>query len=149
MTMRWKSFFFLASMISFNSAVASERRICTVPEEIAAETESSTLGSWTALYRAFDQFKHCDDGAIAEGYSETVSRLLAEDWKNLGRLRILVDRNRGFEHFVFRHIDGTWHLERLIKVEANAKYRCSKKNQPLCKKILSEVLSARRPSVSE
>jgi hypothetical protein len=124
----------------FNIGNASERLKCTQPEAVAAETEASTIGSWPALYKSFLKYSHCDDAAIAEGYSESVSRLLAENWNDLKTLRKIASDNKQFERFVFRHIDGTWTRERISIVEQNAKTRCSVSDKQFCKRILREVL---------
>ena len=123
----------------FGLANATENLQCTQQEAIAAETEASTLESWPAVFKSFHQYGHCDDAAIAEGYSETVSRLLAEDWKALRVLRIYAARHKRFERFVLRHIDGTWTSERVNIVKENAKHRCSNRDQRLCQQILREI----------
>lgn len=128
-------------LMVFGFANATENLQCTQREAIAAETEASTLESWSALYKSFNQYGHCDDAAIAEGYSESVSRLLAEDWNDLNVLRNYASRNKRFERFVLRHIDGTWSSERVNIVEKNAKHRCSNRDRKLCQRILHEISS--------
>jgi hypothetical protein len=49
----------------------------------------------------------CDDGSIAEGFSESVTRLLADDWEALPALQSLTTMDASFQTFVLRHIDET------------------------------------------
>jgi hypothetical protein len=126
-------------LIVFSVCNATEKPNCTQKEAYAAETEASTLGGWPEVYKSFFKYGHCDDAAIAEGYSETISRLLANDWNDLKVLRRYVSRSKQFEHFVLRHIDGTWTRERVDLVEKNARTRCSHKNRKLCQQILHEI----------
>ena len=43
-----------------------------------SEQEADSLTSWDGLYRSYKLFGRCDDGSIAEGYSESVARILAD-----------------------------------------------------------------------
>jgi len=50
--------------------------ICTKAAAIEAEQEADSLSDWHHIFRSFRRFSQCDDGAIAEGYSEiTLERL--------------------------------------------------------------------------
>ena len=129
----------ILALTTLSRAAAAEHQPCTQQEAITAETQASTLESWDALHRSFIQFGHCDDASIAEGYSEAVSRLLAEDWKNLPVFQRYAARNRAFERFVLRHVDGTWSLDRVRTVAENARERCSNRRRKLCQKILREL----------
>jgi hypothetical protein len=103
---------------------------------MAAENEASTLKSWTAVHSSFRSYAHCDDGAIAEGYSESVTLLLANRWNTLPSLAKLVADDPHFERFVIRHINGTVPRERLVKIASNARRDCPKDHRVLCDRLL-------------
>jgi len=124
------SFFAIASC----SSIAAEKS-CSREEAIRAETEASSLPDWNSLYKAFLRFGHCDDGAISEGYSETVGRLLANDWELFEKLRTLSLRDKRFEQFVIRHIDDTVPSDYLNKIIDNVNQHCSSDSKRLCKLI--------------
>lgn len=105
---------------------------CSRKEAIQAETESSTLPDWDSVYKAFRRFAHCDSGAIGEGYSESVGRLLAKDWVHLERLRILSQRDKGFERFVIRHINETLPLDYLQQIIVNTRQYCPQNARRIC-----------------
>lgn len=51
-----------------------------------AESEASTLETWQAVLALYKKYKHCDDGAIAEGYSSSIATLLAGHRDDIGEL---------------------------------------------------------------
>jgi hypothetical protein len=64
----------LSLAIPLRGAWAKER--CSLDQEIAAESSAGTLRNWAEVYSSFERFGHCDDGAIADGYSESISKIL-------------------------------------------------------------------------
>ena len=116
-------------------AEALQTKSCTQEEAIQAETEASTLKNWDDVYRSFKQFAHCDDGAIGEGYSDVVGRLLAKDWKHVGRLLTLTSSDKKFERFVIRHVDETVPSDELKQIIKNTNSHCSSRGKRLCAQI--------------
>ena len=100
-----------------------------------AENEAGSLKDWDQIYRAYRRFSQCDDGAIAEGDSDSVTKLLADDWKDFNRLLRLTNRSRGFRGFVVKHIDETVPADRLAKIAKNARSGCSAAGRNLCLSI--------------
>jgi proteic killer suppression protein len=45
-----------------------------------AENAVDTMKSWSSIYSGFKKYKSCDDGGVAEGFTEAVVHLLASDW---------------------------------------------------------------------
>lgn len=67
--------------LAFLSEVLSAgQKTCTQSDEKQALDESDGLNDWNALHRNFIRFAQCDDGAVAEGYSDAIGRLLVHDW---------------------------------------------------------------------
>lgn len=114
---------------------ATERRICNEKEAIQAESEANKLNDWDSLYRSFKHFAHCDDAAISEGYSASVGRLLAFDWRHLKRLYELTKSNKEFERFVLKHIDELVPADELKIILENARTHCPAGMEGLCKRI--------------
>jgi hypothetical protein len=108
---------------------------CTKAEAMEAEKEIDSLKDWDQVYRSYNQFSQCDDGAIAEGYSELITRLLAEDWKSSKRLLELTNRSRAFGRFVLKHVDETAPADRLENIANNARSECPAGSRDLCLSI--------------
>ena len=130
------------SIFSLVACNYASDKVCTREEAMQAETESSTLKDWDSVYRAFKHFAHCDDGAIGEGYSDSVARLLAQDWAHIGKANDLVSSDKKFERFVLRHIDELMSPTQAKIINENARVHCPAGVERLCKLIesrLSEV----------
>src|SRR6266851_7181874 len=97
---------FALLLLSCGSAVAGKTTpLCTGEQAKKAEAEADQLKGWNAVYRSFVRYGHCDDGAIAEGYSDSVAKLLANHWAEIQDLRKLTLESPEFSNFVLRHID--------------------------------------------
>jgi len=100
-----------------------------------------TLHTWD-LYRSFGLFKSCDDGAYAEGYSESVARILVDRWTTLPRLCFLGTKNGAFRKFVLKHVDGTLDTKDIETIKTNAKTRCPHGLQSLCADLEKQANAA-------
>lgn len=127
------SFIMMASTVA--SAYDQNRKICTRDEAIRAEQESNRLSDWDSVYLSFQCFSHCDDGAISEGYSDSIGRLLSANWKDFPRLIKLTTEDRAFERFVIKHIDETVPKKVLDVIISNVNNKCPADGKRLCRLI--------------
>jgi hypothetical protein len=111
------------------------QKVCTEVEAEQAQREADQIKDWDSLYSSFKRFAHCDEGAIGEQYSDSVSRLLVHDWKHLDALLRLTESDRGFEQFVIRHIDETMSEDEAALVISNARLHCPPEARRLCRSI--------------
>lgn len=112
-----------------------QRRSCTEADAMKAESEADSLRTWDALYRSYRHFSHCDDGAISEGYSESVARILADHWETLPRLAVLSHNNEDFLRFVVGHVDATLNMDDVKKIRSSASRQCPAGQNDLCKRL--------------
>jgi hypothetical protein len=115
-------------------AEAATQRACTQAEVSQAQKEADQLPDWDSLYRSFKRFSHCDQGAIAEEYSDSVGRLLARDWRHIDAF-VRLTSDPSFEQFVIRHIDETMSEDEAALVINNARQHCPPGAKRLCKSI--------------
>jgi hypothetical protein len=104
-----------------------------------AEAEASSLKTWTDIHKSFKKFAQCDDGAISEGYSDSVVRLLSDDWQSIDQLSQLVSRDKEFEAFVLHHIDDLMSPTEMQKIRDNAGAHCTPGARRLCSKIIGQI----------
>ena len=109
----------------------AQPRICSRDEASAAERSATALQSWTEVYDAYRRYGHCDDGAIGEGFSGSVVKLLAR-WERFEALHGLALADAGFRAFVIRHVDATALEHDLKTIIANSTERCRADAQPFC-----------------
>jgi len=97
---------------------------CSAEKAKLAELETDHLRSWDSLYHSYIRYHSCDDGAIAEGYSEAVARILTDHWKTLPKCPPLYKSSPKFRTFVLRHIDATLAMTDLERIRKNAIRGC-------------------------
>lgn len=130
--------------LQFMPVVFADSRVCSKEEAQEAESVAATATSWRQLYQQYKLYAHCDDGAIAEGFSEAVTRLLSGRWRDIRELKAILEDDRRFREFVFRHIDETVPADRLDSIARNAAKRCPRNMKSLCSDIASAAASAKK-----
>ncbi len=88
-------------------------------------TDCSFAILWNEIYAAFQKYSHCDEGAIGDGFSESISLLIAEQWEMIDQLIVLAKEDSEFQKFVINHIDETAPPERLAQIKMNAVSKCN------------------------
>jgi hypothetical protein len=129
--------FIITCLLTVTAISYANEKICTKEEAIKAESESNSLKNWNSVYTSYKRFKHCDDGAISEGYSDSIGRLLAYDWKHINNLNKLTLRDKQFETFVIKHIDETVPVKYLELIYKNAKNNCPNNLKRFCNLIIN------------
>ncbi len=115
---------------------------CTRAQAEKAEAEADQLKGWNAVYLSFSKYAHCDDGAIAEGYSDSVAKLLANHWAEFRDLKRLTLESHEFSDFVLRHVDELMSPDEAKLIEQNARLRCPANGKALCRSILKQLNKA-------
>lgn len=134
-------FFFLSSLAQ--SAAAAGISPCSRERAQAAEADAGQLKNWAAVYASFKRYANCDDGAIAEGYSDSVAKSLANHWSDFQDLNRLVARSYMFKKFVLRHVDEMMSQEEGRQIQQNARLHCPKNGRSLCTSILQQLRRTR------
>ena len=134
-----KSGFILLLLVT----VPASAGICSRQEAYAAEIVSDYIESWNKLRAAYKEFEHCDDGVVAEGFSDVVARLLTKQWVRLPELSTEIKQDASFGDFVLRHINGTWDMRVRKHVAALAASSCPVGESLLCEKISAALALAR------
>lgn len=133
--------------LSVVAPTGARTKPCTSEDARAAEEATDRAHeSWTRLnkqYLKWARAMDCDDGAIAEGWSDAVARLLANSWDDLPALARLVKADPDFLPFVLRHISATASTDDLERARANAEARCPPGgHDEICRLILDGVATA-------
>jgi hypothetical protein len=94
---------------------------------------------WESLHAVVAKARNCDDGWIAEAYSEKVSILLAEHWNLLEQLHVISKSEPWFLEFVLKHVDESVPADRWAKIRELATTRCPTGHAQLCDKIARQA----------
>jgi hypothetical protein len=124
------------------STAAAQQSHCSAAEEQRAEMQADTPRSWETLYKSYKQYGKCDDGAVSEGYSESVARILVDHWSTLPRMARLAAQDTRFRRFVLAHVNATLDLNDLKKIRADAKTRCPSQPGAICADLTKEADAA-------
>ena len=125
----------ILAVIVLSSISWCQSKPCTLDDAKRADMEAVELRSWGALYKSFRTYGQCDDGAIAEGYSESAVRILVDHWTSLPRFSRLAAKDESFHRFVLKHIDDTVDARDLRKIAENARTKCPKGSESICGEI--------------
>jgi hypothetical protein len=126
------------------SAQAMAHDTCTARMYRHAETSLPAASSnWPSLLKHQQVFASCDDGALAEGYSDAVATKLATRRSEFGQFAALSRRDPAFRQWAIRHIDATATDEQLKKIMLNAG-ACNKHVKGLCEAIYRAAADALR-----
>lgn len=110
-------------------------KACPQEDAQLAEAQAATAVSWQQLHEQFARYSQCDDGAIAEGFSDVVTRLLADQWSEVSSLVPILRASPDFRKFILRHIDETAPAKRLEQISEHAERTCPRHMGSMCRQI--------------
>lgn len=118
-------FLALALAIAEPQHCGAQTKVCSSQMAQAADAAMDNLDDWHKVAQAFRDYGQCDDGSIAEGYSEAIARLLVDKWSTLPTLATLTRRDPALRQFVISHIDTTLDTADLEKIRKFAAFQCN------------------------
>lgn len=133
-------FLFIAFLVATTCSAATND--CSEIEAQAADNATDSMKSWTSIYSGFKRYGKCDDGGIAEGFTEAVVHLLASKWNTLPKVAVLVKKDHKFYKFFLRHIDASADTDELKKIYSFTQSQCPVNLKKLCAAIGSEAEQA-------
>lgn len=131
-----------AFMLFVHSAWTQDTRSCSPKQNLQAEREAARLRSWDDLYRSFKLYGRCDDVDAAEGYSESVARILVDKWGTLPRLSALVTKDKAFRRFVLGGVNATVDMKDVKAIKQNSISACPSGLHDLCKGLSEQADAA-------
>jgi len=121
-------------IFSANSAYAADDSQCTTDKAMKAEALPN-IKQWDDFYTAYQSYGVCDDGSIAEGFSDSAAKMLANHWDQIGIFIALSAKDQGFRDFIVGHIDETDDLNDISRIIWNARNMCPAGAKGLCKAL--------------
>jgi len=110
----------------------------------AAQSRAENATDWQGLYATFVRFGICDDGAVAEAFSDHTADILAQKWESISTLDRLAKLHPRFRQFVLRHIDSLMTPDQARTIEQNARQHCPTEAEALCREIAKHARDATR-----
>jgi hypothetical protein len=125
------------------SPAFAEGAACTLSDQHWLSKELPRLKAWDAIHESFRKFTpQCDDGFIAEGYTDAIVVLLSHHWSSLPELVAISKRDSNFIKFVVRHINASADPDDLKQLLSQVANQCPPENKEICVRIHSATNSA-------
>jgi len=125
----------LACMIAGAALGASAQdKQCTKADEAAASKAIDRVVQWGQLQKSWQDYRHCDSGAIDDAYTDALMRMLVE-WKKPEALAGSMDKDPAYAAFVIKHIKSPAAKDDRESVYSRAKGACPANLTAFCDKI--------------
>jgi hypothetical protein len=128
----------LVTFLLCSGLAAAQAKECT-PADAAAAESLVPAATWGALYQSYRKYAQCDDGSVAEVFSNSVALLLSGHWDAVSELTKLDKAHPSFGKFVLHHTDVTMSLDQAGSIRGNARDRCPADSKGLCERILHRM----------
>jgi hypothetical protein len=132
-------------IIPFQTKVVGQTVHCSKADAERADYEAGRLRTWNKLYHSYLRYSGCDDGSIAEGYSDSIVQILAHHWTTFPQALPLFSSDIGFYKFVLKHIDPTAEPDDLKLIRVNTIRSCP----PGANEYCTEIRKAAGKALSE
>jgi len=127
------------SLLAWAPCIFADDAGCAPEVVWHAENIAASLKNWDDVYVAYEKYRSCDDGSVAEGFSDSIGGILASNWDSIIRLAELTKSDGSFKAFVLKHIDETLPNEMLHRIKENADNRCPIRHIDLCRQIANSA----------
>lgn len=126
----------IAAVIALGAApaFAQQAKTCTKADEAAAAKAVDRVVTWPQLQKTWEDYRHCDSGAIDEAFTDAVLRMLVE-WKNPEVLADAMSKEPDYGEFVVRHLKSPAAKDDRESVYSRAKASCPAKLNAFCDRI--------------
>jgi len=84
---------------------------------------------------SYEHYRHCDDGAVSEGYSNSRAVLPTEHWDQIGDFITIYRAHPKFEEFVLCHVDELMTQDQAKQLQRDAKSKCPTNASKLCARL--------------
>jgi hypothetical protein len=133
---------FMFSVVETTTISVAAPLRCTTDDARTAESVVPTADSWNVLHDHYKRYSQCDDGAISEGFSESVTRLLSDDWQDISQLSVIIKSDPSFREFVIHHVDETVPAKRLSQIAENVDKQCLLSMRSFCSELKAAVTNS-------
>ena len=126
-------------------AVCVDVITCSEEQAIAAEGQVSDIHDWERLHIVYKEFYACDDGAISEGFSDSVANLLTNHWGDIGKLSLILNSDPDYRRFIVKHVDMLITEQQFLLIEKNVN-SCRNEMKAFCEELIVQLDRIRRES---
>jgi hypothetical protein len=111
---------------------------CTKADAANGEKAIERTNNWNQLYKTWQDYSHCDTGAVADGYTDSLMRLMVE-WKGLDSLAAAMQKDPQFKEWVHARLKSPAAKDDQPTIYSRAMSSCPKAMDALCAEIAESV----------
>jgi hypothetical protein len=108
---------------------------CTPRDAAAAVKAIDRVNNWEQLHKSWKDFRQCDSGPTADGYTDAIMRL-GVDWKNMGTLAANMRDDPQYHDFILTHVKSDPAKDDRDALFSRAKASCPKGLEAFCGEIV-------------
>ena len=127
----------IAALIACIPAQAADKP-CTRADIGNAQRTIDKVLTFPQLLKAWQAFKHCDTGDVADQFTDALLRLVV-DWNNIEDLAAATDKDPDYKAFVLAHLKSPAAKDDQPTVYSRAKKNCPGKLDAFCADVAEAV----------
>jgi len=131
----------LAAAALFACAAQAADKTCTRPDIANAQRAIDKIVSWSQLHRAWQDYRHCDTGDVADQFTDALLRMVVE-WKNVEELAGAMDKDPDYKAFVYEHLKSPAAKDDRPTVYSRAKASCPGTLASFCSEMADATKSS-------
>jgi hypothetical protein len=117
---------------------ALAQKTCSKNEAAAVEKAMDRVNSWPALYKAYNDYRHCDLDNTADAFTDAILRLMV-DWKNIDVLAASVAKDADYKSWMEKHLLSPAAKDDLPSLYSRAKTMCPPAQAAYCADLATLV----------
>lgn len=129
----------IAAALAGPAVADAAERTCTKVETEAAEKAIDRVVGWAQLHKAWQDFRHCDTGNVADLYTDAILRLVVE-WKSIDNLAGAMKADPQYRDFIHAHLRSPAAKDDQDTVYARAKRSCPQGLGDFCSGLADAVI---------
>jgi hypothetical protein len=127
--------------LGVGSVACAADKPCTKADAVNGEKAIERSNNWNQLYKSWQDYRHCDTGSVADGYTDSLMRLIVE-WKGVDTLAALMQKDPEFKEWVHARLKSPAAKDDQPTVYSRAMASCPKAMDAFCAELAESVKPA-------
>jgi hypothetical protein len=116
----------------------AQAKPCTPADSAKAEKAADRVVNGEQLYKAWQDYGHCDAGNVDDIFTDAILRIMIE-WKNVDALAKPMESDKAYREFIHKHLNSPSAKGDIDNVYNRAKLSCPKGLDHFCSDITMTV----------
>lgn len=125
----------LAIVLATPFAALSQDKACSKADAATADKAIDRVTSFAQMQKAWQDWRHCDSGPVAETYNDALFRLLV-DWKDVGSFASTAQASPQYKEWVMARVKDASKEDRKA-IFSRAKGACPSKLDAICADLVA------------